>query len=97
MFSFYFIENEQIKKAINLINIKVYYVNSLFYSKGMSYLISELGNFKDFYQALIDLAKEGKVAEAMDFLEESNPELYLKQGKKLENRLIDVYKESKLL
>lgn len=66
---------------------------NMIYSEGMSSLIGELGNFKDFYQALIDLAKEGKVAEAMDFLETNNPELYLKQGKKLENRLIDVYKD----
>lgn len=70
--------------------------SNLLYSVGMSYLIGELGNFKDFYASLIDLAEEGKVEEAMNFLRENNPELYLKQGKKIENRLIDVYKDKVL-
>lgn len=69
---------------------------NLLYSVGMSYLIGDLGNFKDFYESLIDLAEEGKVEEAMNFLRQNNPELYLKQGKKLENRLIDVYKDKVL-
>lgn len=50
----------------------------MIYFEYMSYLIEKLGNFKDFYQALIDLAKEGKVAEATDFLKTNNPKLYLK-------------------
>jgi hypothetical protein len=53
----------------------------------MSYLIGQLENFKDFYESFIDLAEE-----AMNFLRRNNPELYLKQGEKLENLLIDVYK-----
>lgn len=53
----------------------------------MSYLIGQLENSKDFYESLIDLAEE-----AMNFLRRNNPELYLKQGEKLENLLIDVYK-----
>lgn len=39
------------------------------------------------------MAKEGKVEEAMLFLRQNNPELYLKQGKKIENPLIDVYND----
>lgn len=42
--------------------------SNMVYSEGISYLIGELGNFKIFYQALIDLVKEEKVAEAIDFL-----------------------------
>lgn len=69
---------------------------NLLYSEGMSYLIGELGNFKDFYESLLDLAEEGRVEEAMNFLRQTNPELYLKQGKKLESRMIDVYKDKVL-
>lgn len=68
---------------------------NILYSVGISFLIGELGNFKIFYESLIDLAEEGKVEEAMHFLRQNNPELYLKQGKKIENRLIDVYKDTK--
>ena len=32
----------------------------------------------------------------MEFLEQSDPELYLKQGKKLEDRLISIYKDKVL-
>lgn len=42
------------------------------------------------------MVEEGKVKEAMNFLRQSNPELYLKQGKKLKNRLINVYKDKVL-
>lgn len=69
---------------------------NLYYSASMSNLIGDLGNYKNFYQSLIDLAKEGKVEEAMEFLEQSDPELYLKQGKKLEDRLISIYKDKVL-
>jgi hypothetical protein len=69
---------------------------NLYYSPSMSNLIGDLGNYKNFYQSLIDLAKEGKVEEAMEFLEQNDPELYLKQGKKLEDRLISIYKDKVL-
>lgn len=62
----------------------------------MSNLIGYLGKYKNFYQSLIDLAKKGKVEEAMEFLEQEDPELYLKQGKKLEDRLINIYKVLKV-
>ena len=78
---------------LNEIFSLLYLLSNLLYSVGMSYWIGDLGNFKDFYESLIDLAEEGKVEEAMNFLRQTNPELYLKQGKKLENRLINVYKE----
>lgn len=66
---------------------------NLAYSSGMSNLIGDLGNYKDFYQSLIDLAKEGQIEEAMEFLEQNDPQLYLKQGKKLEDRLISIYRD----
>lgn len=66
---------------------------NLYYSSGMSNLIGDLGNYKDFYQSLIDLAKEGKIEAAMEFLERNDPQLYLKQGKKLEDRLISIYRD----
>jgi hypothetical protein len=67
---------------------------NLYYSPSMSNVVGDLGNYKNFYQSLIDLAKEGKVEEAMEFLEQNDPELCLKQGNKLEKRLIDIYKDT---
>jgi hypothetical protein len=69
---------------------------NLLYSTGMSYLIGELRNLKDFYESLIDLAKGGKVYETMEFLEQTNPEMYLKQGQKIEDRLLSIYRDKVL-
>jgi hypothetical protein len=39
------------------------------------------------------MAKKGRVEEAMGFLEQNDPEMYLKQGKNLEGRLVSIYRE----
>lgn len=86
--------NEVLEYMLKSINSKI--DSNIYYSASMSHLIGDLGNYKNFYQSLIDLAKEGKVDEAMEFLEQSDPELYLKQGKKLQDRLISIYKDKVL-
>lgn len=86
--------NEVLEYMLKSINSKV--DSNIHYSPSMSNLIGDLGNYKNFYQSLIDLAKEGKVEQAMEFLEKNDPELYLKQGKKLEDRLISIYKDKVL-
>lgn len=68
--------------------------SNLYFSPSMSNVIGDLENYKNLYQSLIDLAKNGKIEEGMEFLEQDNPELYLKQGKKLEDRLISIYKDT---
>lgn len=57
----------------------------------MPNLIGDLGHYKIFYPFLIDLAKRGKVDETMNFLEQINPEFYLKQGKNLDDGLISFF------
>lgn len=65
----------------------------LYYSPSMSNLIGEIANFKTLSESLIDLAEEGKIVEAMEFLKKEDPDMYLKQGNKLQKRLIDIYKD----
>jgi hypothetical protein len=65
----------------------------LYYSPSMSNLIGEIANFKTLSESLIDLAEEGKIIEAMEFLKKEDPDMYLKQGNKLQKRLIDIYKD----
>jgi Geminivirus Rep catalytic domain len=67
---------------------------NLYYSKGMSNLIGDLGNYKSLSVSLIDLAEEGKILDAMSLLKQENPDMYLNQGNKIEKRLIDIYKDT---
>lgn len=69
---------------------------NLYYSPSMSNVIGDLGNYKTLSESLIDLAEKGKVFEAMEFLKKTDPDMYLKQGNKLEKRLIDIYKDKVL-
>jgi len=50
---------------------------NLLYSEGMSNLIGELGNYKDIYESLIDMAEEGKIEEAMELLKKVDPKVYI--------------------
>lgn len=69
---------------------------NLYYSAGMSDLIGELGNSKTLSEALLDLAESGEILKAMTLLRKENPDIYLKQGSKLEKRLIEIYKDKHL-
>lgn len=66
---------------------------NLYYSPDMSGLIGELANYKTLSESLLDLAEKGNNLEAMKFLRKEDPDMYLKQGRKIEMRLIEVFKE----
>lgn len=70
---------------------------NIVYSKQMSKLIGELAEYKTLDEALIDLAEEGKIEEAMMLLKKENPGKYLSQGSKYEKRMIEIYKDQYLL
>lgn len=69
---------------------------NLYYSEGMSDLIGELANYKTLSESLLDLAENGDILEAMNFLRKEDPDMYLKQGTKIERRLIEIYKDKYL-
>jgi hypothetical protein len=69
---------------------------NLYYSSGMSNLIGELADYKTLSESLIILAEKGKILEAMLLLKQEDPDAYLKQGNKIEKRLIDIYKDQYL-
>ena len=63
------------------------YDEKLLFSSTMNFLIDELGEFKNFYTLLIELAEQGKVEKAIYLLKINDPELYIKEGKKIETHL----------
>lgn len=69
---------------------------NLYYSPGMSNLIGELGNYKSLSEALLDLAENGEILQAMNLLRKESPDMYLKQGAKIEKRLIEIHKDKHL-
>jgi Geminivirus Rep catalytic domain len=71
--------------------------SNILYSENMSKLIGELANYKTLEEALIDLAEEGKIEEAMLLLKKEDPSKYLSQGSKYEKRMIEIYKDQYLL
>ena len=86
--------NEVIEYMLKSIQIKS--DPNLYYSPGMSDLIGELGNYKKLSEALLDLADQGEIQQAMNLLRKEDPDKYLNQGTKLEKRLIQIYKDNYL-
>jgi hypothetical protein len=71
-------------------SVRSKYDKNLLFSTTMDQVIDKLGEFKNFYSSLIELAEQGKIDEAMLLLKRINPELYITQGKTIETRLKEI-------